>query len=279
MRTKVTGDLEATAGFTGHYYHAPSGLHLALFRAYDAATGRWLSRDPLGEDAGPNYYSYVHNHPTGLSDALGLFDGMGFVSGAAGIAGNGIAFAGVGAGTVALGTLAVAGGIAAAPITVPVLAVGVGLTAYYGYGTGASTANTVVAAFGAPNQEYGSTGSAAGDLAKWALPDSKAAQAVATGIDMGLGLGTGALGAGAAIIPKLPKLAAAAADNALGAFGTGMAAFNAAKDAGAAAAEAFGAGSGSARPGAPRSAGPKSNPRRQPVPTARPDGKKKKKCP
>src|SRR5258705_10932475 len=34
-RTKVSGDLDADFGFTGHYVHAPSGLYMALFRAYD----------------------------------------------------------------------------------------------------------------------------------------------------------------------------------------------------------------------------------------------------
>jgi RHS repeat-associated protein len=64
--------VEADFGFTGHYYHAPSGLHLALFRAYDADTGRWLNRDPLGEDGGINLYGYVGNSPINYSDALGL---------------------------------------------------------------------------------------------------------------------------------------------------------------------------------------------------------------
>lgn len=52
-RTKVSGDLEADWGFTGHYYHAPSTLHLAWFRAYDANLGRWISRDPIPA-RGPN---------------------------------------------------------------------------------------------------------------------------------------------------------------------------------------------------------------------------------
>jgi len=51
-RTKVSGNLDADFGFTGHYYHAPSGLHLALYRAYSADLGRWLSRDPLYEEGG-----------------------------------------------------------------------------------------------------------------------------------------------------------------------------------------------------------------------------------
>lgn len=73
VRTKLAGDLEASAGFTGHYFHAPSGLHLTLFRAYDAQTARWLSRDPLGEEEGMNLYAYVGGDPVNGVDPLGLY--------------------------------------------------------------------------------------------------------------------------------------------------------------------------------------------------------------
>jgi RHS repeat-associated protein len=71
-RTKVSGSYDADFGFTGHYYHAPSGLHLALYRAYDADTGRWLSRDPIGESGGLNLYGYVRNNPMSYVDPFGL---------------------------------------------------------------------------------------------------------------------------------------------------------------------------------------------------------------
>lgn len=73
-RTRVSGSEDADFGFTGHYYHEPSGLHLTLFRAYDANIGRWLSRDPIGEAGGMNLYRYVHNSPINRRDALGLRD-------------------------------------------------------------------------------------------------------------------------------------------------------------------------------------------------------------
>ena len=71
-RTKVSGGVDADFGFTGHYHHQPSGLHLALFRGYDADLGRWISRDPIGENGGINLYAYVFNEPTRLSDRFGL---------------------------------------------------------------------------------------------------------------------------------------------------------------------------------------------------------------
>jgi RHS repeat-associated protein len=71
-QTKLVGDLDADFGFTGHYVHAPSGLYLTLFRAYNADSGRWLNRDPLGEAGGMNLYGYVGNNPIRHFDPLGL---------------------------------------------------------------------------------------------------------------------------------------------------------------------------------------------------------------
>ncbi len=73
--TKLTGDLDADFGYTGHYRHAASNLYLAPYRAYDPTIARWLSRDPL-ENAemsqGPNLYAYVDNSPINNLDPLGL---------------------------------------------------------------------------------------------------------------------------------------------------------------------------------------------------------------
>jgi len=60
--------------YAGMYEHAASGLNITLFRVYDSSTGRWLSRDPLGEGADSTLYSYVGNNPINKKDILGLFE-------------------------------------------------------------------------------------------------------------------------------------------------------------------------------------------------------------
>jgi RHS repeat-associated protein len=64
--------IEADFGFTGHYFHAPSGLHLALYRGYSSDFGRWISRDPSNESDGLNIYEYAGNAPIDLIDSSGL---------------------------------------------------------------------------------------------------------------------------------------------------------------------------------------------------------------
>ncbi len=63
---------ECAFGYTGHVHHAPTGMALTWFRAYDPKTGRWLSRDPIEEQGGINLYAYVENNPIQLVDPLGL---------------------------------------------------------------------------------------------------------------------------------------------------------------------------------------------------------------
>jgi RHS repeat-associated protein len=114
VRSKVSGDLDADFGFTGHYYHAPSDLHLALYRAYDAGTGRWLSRDPIAEKGGLNLYAYCGNNPINGVDPLGLSAGSAawaFLKGAVStvVVGGAIALA-----LTASSPIIIAGGLAAA---------------------------------------------------------------------------------------------------------------------------------------------------------------------
>ena len=71
-QTKLGGDVDSDAGFTGFFHHAPAGLDFATYRAYSASTGRWLNRDPLGESADVNLYGYSRNNPITATDPDGL---------------------------------------------------------------------------------------------------------------------------------------------------------------------------------------------------------------
>jgi RHS repeat-associated protein len=71
-RIKTSGAENADLGYTGHNWHAATGLWLTHYRAYDAELGRWLSRDPIAEEGGINLYGYVFNNPINLIDPLGL---------------------------------------------------------------------------------------------------------------------------------------------------------------------------------------------------------------
>jgi RHS repeat-associated protein len=49
-RSRIAGTEDVSNGYTGHLWHE-SGLSLAVYRPYNPETGRWPSRDPLGEPA------------------------------------------------------------------------------------------------------------------------------------------------------------------------------------------------------------------------------------
>jgi RHS repeat-associated protein len=58
-------------GFAGGIYDRDTKLTHFGAREYDAATGRWLSKDPIGFGGGFNFYSYSINDPINLIDPNG----------------------------------------------------------------------------------------------------------------------------------------------------------------------------------------------------------------
>jgi RHS repeat-associated protein len=68
----AAGDPAPGRAFAGYPNHAPSGLYLTQYRAYDPDLGVWLSRDPIGEAGGVNLYAYVSGDPVNGIDPLGL---------------------------------------------------------------------------------------------------------------------------------------------------------------------------------------------------------------
>ena len=48
-----------------------TGLYYYTYRYYDPLTGRWPSRDPIGEDGGENLYGFCYNNPQYWFDYLG----------------------------------------------------------------------------------------------------------------------------------------------------------------------------------------------------------------
>jgi RHS repeat-associated protein len=71
-QTKIGGTgLNADFGYAGIYVHQPSGLLMMGARVYNAATGRFLNRDPAEEAGGTDLYAYVQNNPINRTDPLG----------------------------------------------------------------------------------------------------------------------------------------------------------------------------------------------------------------
>ena len=60
--------------FSTKFRDAETGLYYYGYRYYSTELGRWLSRDPLGEEGGLNLYSFLHNSSINTFDPLGLID-------------------------------------------------------------------------------------------------------------------------------------------------------------------------------------------------------------
>ena len=58
--------------FTGREWEASVGLYYYRARYLDASAGRFISEDPIGLEAGPNFYAYVLDNPANWTDPYGL---------------------------------------------------------------------------------------------------------------------------------------------------------------------------------------------------------------
>ena len=64
--------------FQGREYSWTTGLYNFRARWYDPATGRWLSKDPIGINGGMNLYVFCGNNPVCFCDPNGCFFGTAF---------------------------------------------------------------------------------------------------------------------------------------------------------------------------------------------------------
>ncbi len=58
--------------YSSEYYDETLGLVFYANRCYNPLDGRWLSKDPIGEEGGANLYGFVGNNPVNRTDLLGL---------------------------------------------------------------------------------------------------------------------------------------------------------------------------------------------------------------
>jgi RHS repeat-associated protein len=71
-QTASTGSLTNPFRYTGREFDTETNLYFYRARYFDPASGRFLSEDPTGFDAGIDFYTYVENSPTNYEDPQGL---------------------------------------------------------------------------------------------------------------------------------------------------------------------------------------------------------------
>lgn len=168
-------------GFAGGLYDADTGLVRFGARDYDAVTGRWTAKDPIGFAGGDtNLYAYCANDsvncidPTGeilpvllAGAAIGAVANVGVLALGAAITGQSVS--GTQLAAAAIGG-AVAGALASvAPLAAGSLAMGLGASstgavataATFGFMGGAGAAGQAVANLGLPTDQQGSVAGAA----------------------------------------------------------------------------------------------------------------------
>ncbi|GHT88234.1 hypothetical protein AGMMS49543_26110 [Betaproteobacteria bacterium] len=164
--------------YAGMQYHQQSGLYLTKYRAYDPRTGRWLSRDPIGEAGGLNLYGYVGGNPVSFVDPLGLVRWGDVISNSFSLAGS---VAGVFAGGVLL----------AVPEPMATKVVGAAVASKSLYGIGTSSYNLMRAFSDDDEYDIPSQYTSLPRTMASAFSCSRAAQNVADGLELGLDLVSG----------------------------------------------------------------------------------------
>jgi RHS repeat-associated protein len=72
ITSETNPDYRGHYAWTGREFDVETDLQYNRARYYDATTGRWISQDPLGFDAGDsNLYRYVRDAPTNATDPTG----------------------------------------------------------------------------------------------------------------------------------------------------------------------------------------------------------------
>jgi RHS repeat-associated protein len=73
--TASTGSITNRFQYTAREFDSESGLYYYRARYYDPSVGRFLSQEPVEFQGGVNFYAYVRNQPTKLTDPSGLVAG------------------------------------------------------------------------------------------------------------------------------------------------------------------------------------------------------------
>jgi RHS repeat-associated protein len=161
-----------------------NGLYQYRARYYDPKFG-FISEDPLGFAAGPNFYAYVGNNPVNYNDPSGLVSW--------GDAWNsGVNLLSNVAGTFVGGTITASGaGLLAAPEPFLTKAGGVGAMAFGGTLTAKSVAGVGLSINNLVNAFQDRPANMPGSLAEVIAPSNANAQRAAQIIDLGLDLASG----------------------------------------------------------------------------------------